>query len=106
VIAFASFPVPVMSFSVVIILCSDGKLVDDWYILKIKIQPQVWVTVLSTLSNMMLIFAFAEGLTIRFWRQAGQGAAVRRFFYLAMLQDISLHRPAANPWPAANPSRH
>jgi hypothetical protein len=67
---------PATAFLVAIILCSDGKPVDDWYILKIKIQPQVWVAVLLMLSNTMLNFAFAEGLTIRFQRQAGQGATV------------------------------
>lgn len=41
------------------------------------IQPQVWVSVLSTIMDALTVLALAEGTTIYFWRQAGRGTTVR-----------------------------
>jgi hypothetical protein len=62
--------------SVLILYSSNGKPVDDWRMLNLKLQPQVWMAVLSMLSNASLNFAFIKGVSLTFWRHASRGTTV------------------------------
>lgn len=50
--------------------------IEDWQILSLNAQPQVWVSILSTVTNALLEYAFIEGLAILFWNQAVRGTMV------------------------------
>lgn len=64
--------------SVWIIALSDNNTVDGWRFGNIKLQPQVWLAIFSTIINAMLGFALLEGLKIHFWKRAGRGMTVSR----------------------------
>jgi hypothetical protein len=50
--------------------------ISQWRIAGITLQPQVCVSILSTVANALLGFAFAEGLVIYFWKHAIFGTTV------------------------------
>lgn len=71
--------------SIGVIALSDNSIVDQWRVWNIKLQPQVWIAIFSTITNAMLGFALIEGLTIHFWKRAGRGMAVGQklsFFFV------------------------
>jgi len=62
--------------SVAILLASNDSAVTHWQPGSYKVQPQVYVSILAVLMDALLAFALADGLMIRFWRQATRGTAV------------------------------
>jgi hypothetical protein len=62
--------------SVAVLAASNGAPIDEWSILNSTFQPQVWVAVMSVVSNALLGYAFVEGVAIQFWRQACNGTTV------------------------------
>ena len=69
--------------AVIVLAVSNGSPIENWQVEQVKIQPQVWVSIFSTITNALLAYSLAEGLAILFWRQAGRGTTV------------SVHRAAA-----------
>lgn len=67
--------------SVRIIALTDNIIVDKWHLFSIKIQPQVWLAIFSTISNALLGSAVVEGLTIYFWKRAGRGMSVSQGYF-------------------------
>jgi hypothetical protein len=63
-----------------VLLSSDDVPNGEWHIPLVKKaqQPQVWLAFFSTLANSLLGYAFAEGLTINFWRLANRGTTVTK----------------------------
>jgi hypothetical protein len=55
---------------------SNKYAVEDWEKFRPNYQPQVWVAACSVLSNALLAFAFAEGVSIYFWTRATAGTTV------------------------------
>lgn len=53
--------------AIVLILSDDSLLIENWQVMRTNIQPQVWVSIFSTVTNVLLDYALAEGLTIVFW---------------------------------------
>jgi hypothetical protein len=67
---------------------SSGAPIDEWNIAGLKLQPQVWVAALSTISNALLGYSFVEGIAVVFWRRASAGTSV------GSLMLASTHRDA------------
>lgn len=102
--------------SVGVVALSDDSIVDEWRIWNIKIQPQVWLAIFSTITNAMLGFALVDGLTIHFWKRAGRGMTVSQgfscFFFLervyvklmdALDQSCENYMIFMSPWPFLAP---
>ena len=62
--------------SVAVLLASNDSVIAHWQLGSYKAQPQVYVSILAVLMDALLAFALADGLMIRFWRQATHGTAV------------------------------
>ena len=62
--------------SVAVLLASNDSAVAHWQLGSYKVQPQVYVSILVLLIDVLLAFALADGLMIRFWRQATHGTTV------------------------------
>ncbi|KUJ10178.1 uncharacterized protein LY89DRAFT_723950 [Mollisia scopiformis] len=58
---------------VVILVCSNNSEVKNW---NTNLQPSVWLSAASTLANLSLGLALAEGLNIVFWREAIRGSSL------------------------------
>jgi hypothetical protein len=67
----------VAAASIGVLAASDGAPIDEWGILRIRLQPQVWMAIFSVLSNALLAYSFAEGCALRFWRVASAGTTIR-----------------------------
>ena len=50
-----------------ILIASDGRPITDW-----RIQPTVWLAVVSTAFNVMLHYGLSEGINVSWWRRAMQ----------------------------------
>lgn len=59
--------------SLIILASSNGKIVDTWGGL---FAPSVYLSILSVCTNVLLGFAFANGMVISFWRKALNGCEV------------------------------
>ncbi len=62
--------------SALVLILSDGTPIDRWRVGSNKVQPQVLLSIFSTIMNALLGFALVEGLVILFWRRAGRGTMV------------------------------
>lgn len=62
--------------AVVVLILSNESPVENWQVMRTNVQPQVWLSIFSTVTNALLDYALVEGLTIIFWRQAGRGTIV------------------------------
>jgi hypothetical protein len=51
--------------SVAVLVVSNGKPITDW-----NVQPTVCLSIISTVTNLMVHYALAEGLTIAWWTRA------------------------------------
>jgi hypothetical protein len=67
---------PVTGVSTGILLASNGSTIDSWTVGGDKAQLQVYVSVIEMIINFLILFALAEGIVIRFWRQLLHGATV------------------------------
>lgn len=105
-----------------IVLISRGKTLDYWHVAGYQVQPTVILSVIITVANMLLTYAFSTGLTIFWWTsflrkttlrdlhsiyQSGTGfltifshipalnsATVASFFMLILLMDGPLFQRA------------
>jgi hypothetical protein len=59
-----------------VLAASHGVAPDHSVFRSIKLAPQVWVSIFTTIANALLNYTFAEGLAIHFWWHAGRGATV------------------------------
>jgi hypothetical protein len=60
-----------------ILLASHGMSMDDWRIRNDNAQPHVYISVFEMMMNFLILFALAEGVVVRFWRQLLHGTTVR-----------------------------
>ena len=51
--------------SVAVLVASNGKPITEW-----RFQPTVYLSIISTLTNLMVHYAFAEGVKIAWWARA------------------------------------
>lgn len=105
-----------------VVLVSDGKPLNYWHIIDWDVQPTVLLSVIVTVGNMLLAYAFSTGITIFWWTsflrktklrdlhsiyQSGAGfltifshlptlnsATVASFFMLILLMDGPLFQRA------------
>lgn len=59
-----------------VLALSNGVPIEIWQSRSLSVQPQVWVSILSTVTNALLEYALIEGLTIIFWNQVVHGTMV------------------------------
>lgn len=59
-----------------LLIVSRGSPISRWHVRGMRIQPQVWLSILSTIMDALIIFALAEGATIAFWKHATRGTTV------------------------------
>lgn len=65
-----------------VLAVSNGSAVRDWQIRGVTIQPQVWLSVLATLMDSLVLYALFKGATITFWKRSMYGTKVSRFHLL------------------------
>jgi hypothetical protein len=83
-----------------IAMVSDGKPLDFWRVGGYDVQPTVLLSVLTTLANIVLGYAFSCGLTVSWWLSALRGRTLRHL-HTSQSQATSLvalfsRRPAFN----------
>jgi hypothetical protein len=83
-----------------IAMVSDGKPLDFWRVGGYDVQPTVLLSVLTTLANIVLGYAFSCGLTVAWWLSALRGRTLRHL-HTSQSQATSLvalfsRRPAFN----------
>lgn len=62
--------------SAAILLVSDGTSLEDWKIGDDNAQPHVYVSVFEMIMNFLILFALANGVVIKFWRQLLHGTTL------------------------------
>lgn len=60
----------------VIVLASEDTSPSDWIIGGHNTQPQVYLSVLEMIMNLLISFALFEGVVIKFWRELLGGCTV------------------------------
>ncbi|ORY19541.1 hypothetical protein BCR34DRAFT_133713 [Clohesyomyces aquaticus] len=63
-----------------LLLFSNASLVDSWRVNGIKIQPQVWLSILTTLMDGLTAFALVDGASTNFWRKTSKGATLQNLY--------------------------
>jgi hypothetical protein len=71
-----------------VLLASRGSSIERWKVKNVKIQPQVWLSVLSTIMDGLTAFAVAKAAEITFWRTAARGTTLRSMYDLYESQSI------------------
>ena len=71
--------------AVAVLAVSNGSPVRDWQVRGVTIQPQVWLSVLATLMDSLVLYALVKGATITFWKRSMYGAKVSWFHQLTEL---------------------
>ncbi|KAF2454217.1 hypothetical protein BDY21DRAFT_107255 [Lineolata rhizophorae] len=59
-----------------VLAASNESALSKWEVGKLPVQPQVWVSLLSTIMDALLVFALAEGVSCSFWRKAETGVTL------------------------------
>jgi hypothetical protein len=65
----------VMAVALAILAVTDDMAIVEWQ-KRMKKEPQVYLAICYSLTNVLLSFAFAEGLVIWFWKLAARGTSV------------------------------
>ena len=84
--------------AVAVLSSSNMKPTDEWPSKTIQVQPTVLLAILTAITNTFLRFAFSEGTTISWWKEAFKGGTIE-----------NLHRNWAyglNLWAAVTSGRH
>jgi hypothetical protein len=68
---------PVTAAALGVLIVSNYTHVDRWRVGGTTIQPQVWLSVLTTIMDGLMVFVLVGGGTTYFWRQAFHGIKVR-----------------------------
>jgi hypothetical protein len=71
-----------------VLLASRGSPVQRWKVQNVQIQPQVWLSVVSTIMDGLTMFAVANAAEINFWRTTAHGTTLRRMYNLYESQSI------------------
>lgn len=71
-----------------VLLASRGSPNERWKLKNVQIQPQVWLSVLSTIMDGLTMFALAKAAEITFWRRAARGTTLRDMYNLYESQSI------------------
>lgn len=71
-----------------VLLASNGSPIERWRLQKVQIQPQVWLSVLSTLMNGLAFFALAKAAEFTFWRATARGTTLREMYDLYESQSL------------------
>jgi hypothetical protein len=71
-----------------VLLASRGSPIERWEVQSVQIQPQVWLSVLSTIMDGLTMFAAAKAAEITFWRTAAHGTTLRSLYDLYESQSI------------------
>jgi hypothetical protein len=74
--------------SVGLLLASRGSPTEQWGVQNLQIQPQVWLSVLSTIMDGLTMFAFAKAAQMTYWRAATRGTTLRKMYDLYESQSI------------------
>ncbi|PVI00698.1 hypothetical protein DM02DRAFT_718230 [Periconia macrospinosa] len=65
-----------------VLLASRGSPIERWRVQNVQIQPQVWLSVLSTIMDGLAMFAVAKAAEMTYWCAAARGATLRKMYYL------------------------
>jgi hypothetical protein len=71
-----------------VLLTSRGSPIERWRVQNVQIQPQVWLSVLSTIMDGLTMFAVAKAAELTYWRTAARGTTLRKMYDLYESQAI------------------
>jgi hypothetical protein len=74
--------------AVSVLLASSGSPIERWKIRNVNIQPQVWLSVLSTISDGLTMFALAKAAEKTFWTAVARGTTLRNMYDLYESQSF------------------
>lgn len=77
------------STAVGVLLASHRSPIEQWEVQDVQIQPQVWLSVLSTIMDGLTMFAFAKVAEITYWRTVAHGTTLRKMYDLYESQPIT-----------------
>jgi hypothetical protein len=59
-----------------VVAASNGMTTEQWKVGRGNAQPQVYLSAFEMVINFLTLFALAEGMVIRYWRQLLHGTTV------------------------------
>ncbi|KAF1850625.1 uncharacterized protein K460DRAFT_372824 [Cucurbitaria berberidis CBS 394.84] len=65
-----------------VLLASNGSPIERWKIRNVNTQPQVWLSVLATITDGLTMFALAKAAEATYWRAAARGTTLRNMYDL------------------------
>jgi hypothetical protein len=71
-----------------VLLASRGAPIERWRVQNVQVQPQVWLSVLSTIMDGLTMFAVAKAAEMTYWRTAARGTTLRKMYDLYESQTI------------------
>jgi hypothetical protein len=74
--------------SVGVLFSSRGSPIDHWKIHKVNIQPQVWLSVLATITDGLTMVALANAAAVTYWCAAARGTTLRHMYDLYESQSF------------------
>ncbi|CAI6332970.1 unnamed protein product [Periconia digitata] len=65
-----------------VLLASRDSPIERWKVQNVHIQPQVWLSVLSTTMDGLTMFALTKAAEVTYWRTAARGTTLRDMYDL------------------------
>ena len=65
-----------------VLLASNNSPISRWKVRNVAIQPQVWLSVLATITDGLTMFALAKAAETTYWRAAARGTTLRSMYDL------------------------
>ncbi|KAF2184724.1 hypothetical protein K469DRAFT_739323 [Zopfia rhizophila CBS 207.26] len=65
-----------------VLLASSGSPIDRWQVRNVNVQPQVWLSVLTTIMDGVTMFALMDAAAITYWQAAAHGTTLRKMYDL------------------------
>lgn len=65
-----------------VLIASGGSPIDRWQVRNVNIQPQVWLSILTTIMDGITMVALADAAVITYWRVAARGTTLRHMYDL------------------------
>lgn len=87
-VAALSSVVLLTAASVGVLFASRGSPIDHWKLHQINIQPQVWLSVLATITDGLTMVALANAAAVTFWSAAARGTTLRQMYDLYESQSF------------------